>query len=149
MRSDLKMCYERLEDQRKDLIALQESIKEKVFNHRKSLDEYSKMIVEEIMTQKDEIILANEQLLEVKVNSIGKELEKIEAWQSQIKETDSKMIEGSSESTLVDIDVEFVKKTIKEVSNYTIQQADKEVEKMDIDECIFIPQNMCKHFLFE
>ena len=80
MRSDLKMCYDRLEDQRKDLIALQESIKEKVFNHRKSLEEHSKMIVEEIMTQKDEIISANEQLLEVKVNSIGKELEKIEAW---------------------------------------------------------------------
>ena len=38
------------------------------------------------------------------------------------------MIEGSSGSTLVDIDVEFVKKTIKEVSNYAIQQADKEVE---------------------
>ena len=80
MRSDLKMCYERLEDQRKDLIALQESIKEKVINHRNCLEEHSKMIVEEIMTQKDEIISANEQLLEVKVNSIGKELEKIEAW---------------------------------------------------------------------
>jgi len=57
------------------------------------------------------------------LQSLGAELEKVEAWESRLNEQET--------------DIEVVRHTIREVSQYSIQEED--VERMEVDDCLYIP----------
>jgi hypothetical protein len=112
---------------------MQGRLREKVASLRGELEEASRALIEEIRNQTQEIIANNEEVLAKRMQSLGAELEKVEAWESRIQEQET--------------DIEIVRQTIREVSQYTVQGED--VERMEVDDCFYIPQDLCKHVLFE
>ena len=73
-------------------------------------------------------------MLAKRLQSLGTELEKLEAWESRLTEQET--------------DIEVVRQTIREVSQYSVQEEDFG-ERMEVDDCFYIPQDLCKHLLFE
>jgi len=73
----------------------------------------------------------------------------IEGLLSQIRETKIKF--ETNATKVEDQYINSAKKTIQQVTNSEVASAIQTLdsEKMDIDDCIFIPENLCKNFIFE
>lgn len=73
----------------------------------------------------------------------------IEGLLSQIRE--AKIRFESNVTKIEDQYINSAKQTIQQVTSSEVASAIQALdsEKMDIDDCIFIPENLCKNFIFE